>query len=115
MKQLAIRVVAAQLLIWSAGLALSQPAVPNGASLAKDVTALRTYAPGGNPGATDFDVTDRAAISNLIASYSFAYDNGEADAWLSLFTSDAKFVAGVPGEPTLRSREMASARSGRNE
>jgi hypothetical protein len=39
----------------------------------------------------------------------------EADAWLSLFTSDAKFVAGVPGEPTLRSREMASARSGRNE
>ena len=81
--------------------AADETAIPQGASLAGDVAALRTYAPAGNPGGTDFDVADRAAIANLIYAYSFAYDNGEAGAWLGLFTPDAVFVAGVPGQTPI--------------
>ncbi len=75
----------------------AEPAVPEGGTVAKDATALRTYAPTTNPGGTAFDVADRAAIENLIHAYAFAYDNGEADAWFSLFTPDVVFVAGEPG------------------
>ena len=79
----------------------SDTAVPPGATAAADVAALRSYAPAGNPGRTDFDVADRAAIANLITAYSFAYDNGEADAWLGLFTPEAVFVAGIPGQTPI--------------
>lgn len=88
-------------LVWSSAEAPAQSDLPEGATLANEVTALRTYAPKSNPGATDFDVTDRAAIANLISAYSFAYDNYAAEAWLSLFTADVEFVAGEPGGPTL--------------
>jgi len=81
--------------------ASAEPAVPKGGTLASDVAPLRTFAPNGNPGATDFDVADRAAIANLIAAYAFAYDNYAAEAWLSLFTDDAVFVAGEPGTPAV--------------
>ena len=101
MKKFVPGALAVLLLACPASGVLAQAAVPEGASLANDVTALRTYAPKSNPGATDFDVTDRAAIANLLAAYSFAYDNYEAEAWLSLFTSDVVFVAGEPGDPTL--------------
>jgi ketosteroid isomerase-like protein len=89
--------VAAQVLIFFAGSVLAAPPLPEGASVSDD-KALLSYAPGSNPGGTDFDVADRAAIENLIYAYSFAYDNGASDAWFSLFTDDAVFVAGVPGE-----------------
>ncbi|MEG6509974.1 nuclear transport factor 2 family protein [Methyloligella sp. 2.7D] len=76
-------------------------ALPPGASLAPDVKPLRTYAPKENPGHGDFDAADRAAIENLLYAYSFAYDNYEAEAWLDLFTDDAVFVAGTPGQPAV--------------
>ncbi|MBJ3774383.1 nuclear transport factor 2 family protein [Acuticoccus mangrovi] len=101
MTQIVVRALAAQLLLWPAAPVLAQTSPPEGASFASGVAALHTYAPTGNPGSTDFDVTDRAAITNLISAYSFAYDNFEAAAWLSLFTADAEFVAGEPGEPAL--------------
>ncbi|XSG81487.1 MAG: nuclear transport factor 2 family protein, partial [Methyloligella sp. ZOD6] len=69
--------------------------------LAPDVKPLTSYAPKENPGATDFDPEDRLAIENLLYAYSFAYDNYEAEAWLSLFTDDAVFVAGTPGQPSV--------------
>jgi ketosteroid isomerase-like protein len=75
--------------------------LPKGASLAPDVKPLISYAPKENPGAVDFDPGDRLAIENLISAYSFAYDNYEAEAWLSLFTDDAVFVAGTPGQPSV--------------
>ena len=96
MKMIARWASAAPLLL-AAVAASAEPAVPPGATLADDVTALRTYAPKTPPGKTDFSAVDRAAISNLIAAYAFAYDNFEAEAWLSLFTEDAVFVAGEPG------------------
>ena len=77
--------------------ALAETGLPEGASIAKDAKALRTYAPKGNPGSVDFDAADRLAIANLLYAYSFAYDNYEADAWFKLFTDDVVFVAGVPG------------------
>ena len=77
--------------------ALAETGLPEGASIAKDAKALRTYAPKDNPGSVDFDAADRLAIANLLYAYSFAYDNYEADAWFKLFTDDVVFVAGVPG------------------
>lgn len=100
MKHVAMWALAAQFLAVFAGPVLAAPALPEGAS-ASDAKALLSYAPAGNPGGTDFDVADRAAIANLIYAYAFAYDNGEADAWFSLFTEDAVFVAGVPGEGAI--------------
>ena len=97
MKHIVIWALAAQLLAFFAGSVMAAPPLPEGAS-ASDAKALLSYAPDSNPGGTDFDAADRAAIENLIYAYSFAYDNGEADAWFSLFTPDAVFVAGVPGE-----------------
>ena len=101
MKQVALFIFAAFVAASSAGGAHAQAALPEGATLAPDTTGLHTYAPAGNPGATDFDATDRAAIANLIYAYSFAYDNGEADAWFDLFTPDAEFVVGTPGQPAV--------------
>ncbi|QIB36086.1 nuclear transport factor 2 family protein [Ancylobacter pratisalsi] len=98
MKQFLFRILAIHLLAIPASAGLAQTAVPKGGALAADITALRSYAPGVNPGATEFDAIDRAAIANLIYAYAFAYDNGEPDAWLGLFTQDAVFVAGVPGQ-----------------
>lgn len=97
---------AALLLATLATPALAQTALPPGATLAPDVKALRSYQPVRPPGGTDFDATDRAAIANLLYAYSFAYDNGEAETWFSLFTPDAVFTAGVPGqEPIAMSGE----------
>lgn len=101
MTQILVRALAAQLLLWPAVPALAQTALPEGASVAKGVSGLHAYAPPRSSGTTDFNVADRAAITNLLAAYAFSYDNFEAAAWLSLFTDDAEFVAGVPGEPTL--------------
>ena len=97
MKHIAVWAIAAHLVVFFAGSALADSSLPKGAS-ASDAKPLLSYAPTANPGGTDFDVADRAAIENLIYAYSFAYDNGEADAWFSLFTKDVVFVAGVPGE-----------------
>jgi len=99
MKPTVFWTLAVPLLALPAGPAAAAPmAVPQVTGHAGAFTALRSYAPGRNPGETGFDVADRAAIANLIYAYSFAYDNGEADAWLGLFAPDAVFVAGVPGE-----------------
>jgi len=101
MKALALRALALLLLAVAALPAAAQTIVPPGGALAKDVKALHTYAPSRNPGATSFEVADRAAIANLIYAYAFAYDNGQAAAWFSLFTPEAQFVAGMPGEPAV--------------
>ena len=101
MKAFAIRALAL-LLLGVAGLpAAAETVLPPGAAPAEDARALHAYAPAGNPGATGFEVADRAAIVNLIYAYAFAYDNGEAAAWFSLFAADAQFVAGMPGEPAV--------------
>ncbi len=103
MKHIAIWAVAVQLIAFFAGPALfagpasAQSSLPKGASMS-DAKALRTIPPGSNPGSMDFNAADQAAIENVIYAYSFAYDNGDADAWFSLFTPDAVFVAGVPGQ-----------------
>ena len=85
----------------SAGSASAATAVPEGGTIAQDAEALKTFKPTANPGRTDFDVADRAAIANLIHAYAFAYDNAEADTWFSLFTPDAVFVAGEPGTEAI--------------
>jgi len=61
----------------------------------------RSYAPALPAGDTGFNVTDRAAIANLIQAYALAYDTFNADAWFDLFTPDAVFVVGVPGSPPI--------------
>ncbi|WP_417682459.1 nuclear transport factor 2 family protein [Roseibium sp.] len=102
MKKIVFWALAAQLVASSSGVALAQTAPPKGSTFAPDdVKALHSYAPATNPGDTGFNAADRAAIANQIYAYSFAYDNYEADAWFSLFTPDAVFVAGVPGEKAL--------------
>lgn len=75
----------------------AESAPPEGGTAANELTALRTYTPTINAGSTDFDAVDRAAITNLIHAYAFAYDNGEAGAWFGVFTPDVVFVAGEPG------------------
>lgn len=97
MKRFVTLALVAPLVAFLSASAFAGPSLPEGAS-ASNAKALLSYAPKSNPGGTDFDVADRAAIANLLYAYSFAYDNGEADAWFSLFTPDAVFVAGVPGE-----------------
>lgn len=97
MKQIIPFVMIGSLLAAAPLPALAETALPEGASIAKDAKALRTYAPKDNPGSVDFDAADRLAIANLLYAYSFAYDNYEADAWFKLFTDDVVFVAGVPG------------------
>ena len=97
MKQIIPFVMIGSLLAAAPLPALAETGLPEGASIAKDAKALRTYAPKGNPGSVDFDAADRLAIANLLYAYSFAYDNYEADAWFKLFTDDVVFVAGVPG------------------
>lgn len=97
MKQLRSLALIGTLVAASSLPAFAETALPQGATIAKEAKPLRTYDPKVNPGAVDFDPADRLAIANLLYAYSFAYDNYEADAWFSLFTSDAVFVAGVPG------------------
>ncbi len=98
MKRIACWGLIGWLVVSSAGMVLAQAAAPAGGTLAGDAKALRSYAPTTNPGQTNFNATDRAAIANQIYAYAFAYDNGDADAWFGLFTPDAVFVAGIPGE-----------------
>lgn len=81
--------------------AAAETALPKEAKIDKTAKALKTFAPTVNPGHTDFDAADRAAIANLLYAYSFAYDNYEADAWFELFTPEVYFVAGMPGTPSL--------------
>ncbi|MFG1266797.1 nuclear transport factor 2 family protein [Xanthobacter sp. DSM 14520] len=83
------------------GGAAAQTHLPEGATIATDAKPLRVFTPPRNPGSTGFSAVDRLAIENLIRAYSLAYDNGQADAWLGLFTDDAVFVAGVPGGPAV--------------
>lgn len=97
MKKIASLALISQLLAASTLPVFAGPALPEGASIAKDAKALLTYAPKSNPGAADFNAADRLAIANQIYAYAFAYDNYEAEAWFKLFTADAVFVAGVPG------------------
>ncbi|MEW5421228.1 nuclear transport factor 2 family protein [Amorphus sp. 3PC139-8] len=124
MKQLVFWTLATLLFASSSLLASAQTDVPDGGTSASDIMALRSYAPTVNPGSTDFDVADRMAIVNLISAYAFAYDNTEAEAWLDLFTPDAVFVAGVPGQTpvsfsgdnfrTFWTKRMAAFRSSGN-
>lgn len=89
---------AIQIAVLFSGPAWADPQLPPGATIATDARALDQFKPSANPGRTDFNVADRLAIENLIGAYSLAYDNRDADAWLGLFTEDAVFVAGVPGQ-----------------
>lgn len=97
MEKIAPWTCALPLLILFAAPAPAETQLPPGATIATDARALFTYKPSANPGRTDFDAADRLAIENLISAYAFAYDNRQADAWFSLFTDDAVFVAGEPG------------------
>lgn len=83
------------------GQACAETAIPKGGTMATNAKALKSYSPTVNPGYVDFSVPDRAAIANLIHAYAFAYDNGAAQTWFGLFTADAVFVAGLPGEEPI--------------
>ncbi|CAN5296740.1 hypothetical protein BH09ACT8_BH09ACT8_21340 [soil metagenome] len=68
---------------------------------------LRSCATSGAAGRTDFDCLDRLAVKNLVDTYALAYDNYLAEAWFDLFTDDAVFVVGVPGQAPLEQRGEA--------
>ncbi|MFM1987959.1 MAG: hypothetical protein RJA99_916 [Pseudomonadota bacterium] len=89
-------VLAVVLALWggTAVAASSSPPVPTNAA---SPTPLASYAAAGAAGRTNFSVSDRAAILNLVQAYALAYDNFDADSWFELFTPDAIFVVGVPG------------------
>lgn len=70
-------------------------------------TPIENYKPVNEPGSTNFNSADRLAINNLIQTYALTYDNYNISEWLNLFTNDAVFVAGMPGEPAIeQSGEM---------
>lgn len=91
----------AQAIALLCGPAAAQAPIPKGATIATDAKPFHAFTPAANPGTTSFSATDRLAIENLIRAYSLAYDNSQADAWFSLFTPNAVFVAGVPGAPPI--------------
>jgi ketosteroid isomerase-like protein len=72
-------------------------ALPAPMAFADTPTPFDTFAPTVPAGDANFNVADRAAISNVIRAYALAYDTFNADAWFDLFTADAVFAAGVPG------------------
>ena len=47
----------------------------------------------GTPGDTNFDITDRIAIKDVIDSYGVYWDTNDLDNYLSLFTEDAVGVS----------------------
>jgi hypothetical protein len=49
-------------------------------------------------GSTNFDVTDRVALRQLIDAYAIEVDRFNLDAWFALFTDDAVFSFGMPGK-----------------
>lgn len=66
-----------------------------------DIGPLRSFATSGAAGRTDFDCLDRLAVKNLVDTYALAYDNYQAESWFDLFTDDAVFVVGIPGQPPV--------------
>lgn len=48
-------------------------------------------------GRTDFNMTDRVALTQLIHAYSIEVDRFNIDGWFALFTDDAVFSVGLPG------------------
>lgn len=94
--------LSAALILALTGPALAQSdTAPPGGTVDTTSKPLLAYAPTQNPGHMEFNVADRAAIENLIYAYAFAYDNTDAQAFFSVFTDDAVFVAGIPGEGAL--------------
>ncbi|WP_099021498.1 nuclear transport factor 2 family protein [Mycolicibacterium palauense] len=65
---------------------------------------LHSFTAGGAAGRTDFDVRDRLAVKHLVDTYALAYDNRQAEQWFELFTDDAVFAVGVPGQPPVEQR-----------
>ena len=51
----------------------------------------------GAAGATNFNVTDRVALTQLIHAYAIEVDRFNIDGWFALFTDDAVFSVGMPG------------------
>lgn len=51
----------------------------------------------GAAGRTNFDVTDRVALTQLIHAYAIEVDRFNIDGWFKLFTDDAVFSVGLPG------------------
>ena len=51
----------------------------------------------GAAGATNFNVTDRVALTQLIHAYAIEVDRFNIDEWFALFTDDAVFSVGMPG------------------
>ncbi|MDY6995357.1 MAG: nuclear transport factor 2 family protein [Actinomycetota bacterium] len=62
---------------------------------------MDSFVLGGPAGRTDFDCRDRLAIRHLVDTYALAYDNYQADTWFELFTDDAVFAVGVPGQAPI--------------
>ena len=54
-----------------------------------------------NAGRTDFDVTDRLAILNLVHAYCVELDRFNLDAWFDLFSDDAIFTGHLPNVPPV--------------
>ena len=51
----------------------------------------------GAAGSTNFNVTDRVALTQLIHAYAIEVDRFNIDGWFALFTDDAVFSVGMPG------------------
>jgi len=67
----------------------------------KTATSAETGSAGaglGAAGSTNFNVTDRVALTQLIHAYAIEVDRFDLDAWFALFTDDAVFSFGMPGK-----------------
>ncbi|MCP9787201.1 nuclear transport factor 2 family protein [Cyanobium sp. N5-Cardenillas] len=60
-------------------------------------SASAAAAGSGAAGATNFNVTDRMALTQLIHAYAIEVDRFNIDGWFALFTDDAVFSVGLPG------------------
>ncbi|TGD88644.1 nuclear transport factor 2 family protein [Mycolicibacterium sp. CH28] len=65
------------------------------------VEPLRTFVIDEPAGGAGFDCRDRLAVKHVVDTYALAYDNYQADIWFDLFTEDAVFAVGVPGQEQI--------------
>jgi hypothetical protein len=63
----------------------------------KSAESAPATAGSGAAGSTNFNVTDRVALTQLIHAYAIEVDRFNIDGWFALFTDDAVFSVGMPG------------------
>src|SRR5689334_1683575 len=63
---------------------------------------------------SDIAYADRAAITDLVAAYGHYFDDGQAEAWASLFTPDGELSFDSPAAPKGHDALVAFAARPRN-